>query len=208
MKKYLIVLILLFCSLNIFSQSESRLSNENELFINLSAFGIGMKFSSNENVWTIPYRLLNFYYIIDRRLGFQFSPLVGWVELKSFNDSLSDMLSNTYNFFNFKFNYYLFMDYVNDTIGYLMLGPYISTNYLNIDSITGFDLNKIIMNVGFNITMIKLAENTPFTFLNELDIGYRYTNYLENKHSIYFTLKCDPFIIVYFFAKLTEARYN
>jgi hypothetical protein len=208
--KKLLVIILLFCSFHIFAQvgESSRLSNGNELFISLSTVGLGKRIAPNDNVWLIQYRLLNIYYIIDKRFGLEFSPFDGYTELASFNDSLDDMLSNTINFFNFKFNYYFFMDYLTGWTSYFMFGPYISIHYLNYDNITGFGMNKIIMDFGFNIAMIDVFENTPFTILGELNIGYRFSNYTENKHSFYFTWKFDPSILFFFWGKYERDRNN
>jgi hypothetical protein len=206
MKKLLVVLIFLFCNLSMFAQVEnpSKLSNDNELYINISAIGFGIKVAPNDVMWINPYRLFNINYVVDRQFGFEFSPFEGWLEYTSFTNS--EFFNNTISFFNFRFSYYFFMDYINDTVGNLMVGPYISINYLNMDNITGFGMSKMGLNIGLDITIFRHIENTPITIASEFNIGYKFTNYLDNKHSFYFTLKYDPLLFFVLFAEMMKNK--
>jgi hypothetical protein len=55
----LLVIVLFFCNFHAYAQvgNSDRLSNGNELFINLTDVGIGMRIAPNDKVWIITTRL-------------------------------------------------------------------------------------------------------------------------------------------------------
>jgi hypothetical protein len=191
-------------SFNVFSQTKS------EFYVNIANIGVGINVSSI-NFRNYNYEVLNLHYIFDRKIGVSFSPFHGIREYELANTS---MFYDTISFFNIKLYYNIFtipilQGYNDDESDvrnrYIAIGPYISSNYLNMDFEGNFGLKKIMYNIGLQTALHGRIRKTPFETFIELKFGYKYSNFGQYTHSFYFGFSYDIIGSAIGLARLSQA---
>jgi hypothetical protein len=187
MKKPLVI-ILIFLNYNIFSQN--KFIEDTNFFFNIGNLCVDVNYSDIVEA-NASLEVLTFYYIINRKFGFELSPL--------FTQFYQDDFY-TWGFFNFRMHYYIMPYYEKDTLHFL-LGPCASINWLNSNSIDGFKVNDIMITLGISLLCFKEREYSPMIMPIEFCIGYRFINYAVKKHNLFIGCKSNIAILFWFFSK-------
>ncbi|GHU99247.1 hypothetical protein FACS189483_08290 [Spirochaetia bacterium] len=183
MKRNLLSLMLL---LNVFYGIYSQEISKNgfEYSLNYGSFGGGINFSSNEYDFEVSISLINFFIEHDKtNIGLEISPLSYFanysVTRQEWNQNLYFLNGSLYwNPFDIK---------------NIILGPFVSINYLSIENWAGFNANAYRFNAGLRFLLRIFVEDweRPFKIIGS-EVGY--SNIL-GKHSFYFTVNFDITIL-------------
>jgi hypothetical protein len=176
----LTVLLNVFCGI----YSQEIIKNEFEYKLNYGSFGGGMNFFSNEYDFELSASLLNFFIEHDKtNIGLEISPLKYVAQYsvarQEWNQNLYFLNGNLYwNPFDIK---------------NIILGPFVSVNYLSIENWAGFNTNGYIFTAGLRFLLRIYVEDweRPFQILGS-EVGYRNSS---GKQSFYLTVNFDITIL-------------
>jgi hypothetical protein len=151
----------------------------------------------HNKLWNFSYEVLSFHYLYNKKFGVLFSPFCGIIE---YQDN-SSLYYDSKNFFNIKMYYgflnipigndYEYYDEKDLLDKYILIGPYISSNYLNIDYIHGLSFEKMRCDVGLLASFHGRIRKTPFESFIELKLGYRCSNFEPYAQGFYFNISFD-----------------
>jgi hypothetical protein len=164
--------------------SQEVVKNDFEFKLNYGSFGGGMNVFSNEYDFELSVGLINFFIEHDKtNIGLEITPFKYManysVNRQEWNQNLYFLNGNLYwNPFNMK---------------NIILGPFVSMNYLNVENWSRFHANEYIFSAGLRFllrTYIK-SWKQPFQIIGS-EIGYRN---ISGKHSFYFNVNLDVTIL-------------
>jgi hypothetical protein len=190
MKRNLFLLVIL---LNVFHNiyTQEVVENVFEFKFNYGNFGGGINIFKNEYGFELSAGLINFFIEHDKtNIGFEVSPL-RYIANYSVNTRKWDQ--NLY-FINGNL-YWNPFDIEN-----IILGPFISINYLGIDNWSKFNINRYVFDSGLRFLLgTHIGKwNYPFQIIGS-EVGYRN---ISGKHSFYFNINLDISILVWFIASI------
>jgi hypothetical protein len=179
MKRNLLSLIILVnVFFNIYTQD--MVQGDLELKINYGNFGGGMNIFSNEYNFEFSTSLLNLFIEHDKtNIGLELTPLKYManysIDAREWNQGLYFLNGNLYwNSFDIK---------------NIILGPFISINYLKLENWSGLNTNGYIFSSGLRFLLRTYIEDWKYPFhIIGSEIGYRN---ISGRQSFYFNVNLD-----------------
>jgi hypothetical protein len=207
--KWIIVFVLSVLVNNLYAQNTNF-----KVALNLANFGWGMDLSSDEQEGNITYNLLNLY--VEHRktgIGIEISPFSSWVNYSHTKILMSFVNVNLY--YNLVGEQYHNDDEEKEEkidLGstYILLGPFVSLNYLMAGNDYSFDPNNYQINIGFKaLTMLDASlfseGSLPVGFqLLSIELGYRFASYGTNNHRFYFNFSTDLLPLIFIMGLIME----
>jgi hypothetical protein len=190
MKRIYLLVIILF-SLIAINASAEYLYN---IDWNFGHFGFGMDYSS-DNDDSIELNASMFNLIIEHKntnIGFEFNPLKYWAFYRFQNKSEIKDDGYKTSFINTGF----YWDLIKNTN--ILLGPFVSINYLFISSSSGLNKNDCIFTSGLRFSYkidesIFSMNNNDYQLFGS-EIGYRN---IFGEHKFYFSINIDMLVLIY-----------
>jgi hypothetical protein len=183
MKPGIFLLILFVIAFNNLYTQETTEGNF-ELKIDYGSFNMGMNVFSNESTFEFSASLLNLFVEHDKtNMGFEITPLkyvYNSVNEENWNQNLYFLNGNLYwNPFD---------------ITNIILGPFISINYLGIENWTKFSTTGYIFSSGLRFLLSTFIKdwNQPFRIIGS-EAGYRN---ISGRHSFYFNINFDIILLI------------
>jgi hypothetical protein len=174
---------------NIYTQEV--IENNFEFKFNYGNFGGGMNISQNKYNFELSAGLINFFIEHDKtNIGFEVSPLKYIANYSTnthtWDQSLYFINGNLYwNPFDIK---------------NIILGPFISINYLGIDNWSEFSTDKYVFSTGLRFLLGTYIEKWKYPFqIIGSEAGYRN---ISGKHGFYFNINLDISILAWFVASI------
>jgi hypothetical protein len=186
MKRKLFLSVIL---LNVFYYIYTQEVGGNNFKFIYGNFGGGMNIFKNEYDFELSAGLINFFMEHDKtNIGFEVSPLKYIanysVNTQKWDQNLYFINGNLYwNPFN---------------IENIILGPFISISYLNIDNWSEFSTKRYVFNTGLRFLLGTYIEKWKYPFqIIGSEIGYRN---ISGRHSFYFNINLDISILAWVIA--------
>jgi hypothetical protein len=154
---------------------------------NLGTLGWGLNYSSNDDDnFELNGTLFNF--ILEQKeinIDFEFSPLKYWYLFKFQNEPETKYNGERLSFINANMYWYLIG---NKSV---LLGPFVSINYLFVNALNGINMNEYIFGTGLRFSWRPgsiVKTNNYNDQLLSTEIGYRNTN---GNNKFYFSINID-----------------
>jgi hypothetical protein len=181
-KKLLFFIIFLHSFFALYAQVAAE--NDFEFKFIFGAFGGGMNVFSNEYDFEVSAGLLNFFVEHGRtNIGFELSPL----NYKMNYSANTRKWKGDLYFLNGNLYWNPF------AIKNIILGPFVSINYLSVDDSAKFNTDNYIFGSGLRFLLRTCLDDGKYPFqIIGSEVGYRN---LSGKHSFYFTVSLDITIL-------------
>jgi hypothetical protein len=182
-KTYLVFLLVLICTSNIFSQINKKLD---EFYITLANIEFGISTYTHDYTIMASAEVVRLHSVFYEKIDVSFSPFLAFAEFDS------EIIS----FFNVEFRYNLFCfdggrenEYFENFN--VFISPYVSLNYLSYNLEKGFGVECLNIGSGIALSLSQRVKQSALRSFGELVIGYRYNNYEVHHHGLFIGIKGD-----------------